>query len=78
MDKPLIVPKIVWISMGTMVLLILVTVWAHHYETVSHPLPNGATPLFSLFSDAFKVGLGAFIGVMSQWAAKVFGMDTQS
>ena len=29
-------------------------------------------PLFDLFADGFKVGLGAFIGVLSQWASRVF------
>jgi hypothetical protein len=64
--------------MFTMVLLILVTVAAYLYDTVYVPSPSGATPLFSLFSDAFKVGLGAFIGVMSQWAALVFGQEAAS
>ena len=76
MDKPMIIPRIVWMSMGTMILMITVTVIAYWYESIQMPNANGTTPLFDLFSDAFKVGLGAFIGVMSQWAAQVFGKET--
>lgn len=74
-DKPLIVPKIVYIGLAMMILLIAITSMAYWYEIRSTAKLNGATPLFDLFADAFKVGLGAFIGVMSQWASKVFGQD---
>ena len=75
MEKPLVVPRIVWFSLSTMMMLIVVTLVAYYYETRISPLENGTTPLFGLFGHAFKVGLGAFIGVMSQWAALVFGKN---
>lgn len=78
MEKPLVVPRIVWFSLSTMMMLIVVTLAAYYYETRVSPLENGTTPLFGLFGDAFKVGLGAFIGVMSQWAALVFGKNISS
>jgi hypothetical protein len=28
---------------------------------------------FEAFADAFKVALGAFIGMLAQWTSKVFG-----
>jgi hypothetical protein len=75
MDKS-VIPKIVYISMGVMILLTAITGTAYWYETGNSTDPgNHVTPLFDLFSDAFKVGLGAFIGVLSQWASSVFGKD---
>ena len=71
-DKPLIVPKIVYIVMALMVMLAVVTGLAYWFESSVLDRFN-ETPLFDLFSDAFKVGLGAFIGVLSQWASTVFG-----
>ena len=78
MEKPLVVPRIVWFSLSTIIILIVVTLAAYYFETRVSPLDNGTTPLFELFADAFKVGLGAFIGVMSQWAALVFGKNINS
>ncbi|NIP17870.1 MAG: hypothetical protein GWM87_06730 [Xanthomonadales bacterium] len=77
MDK-LVIPKIVWVAMTVMVLLIVVTGAAYWLETSQSGGLNNETPLYDLFSDAFKVGLGAFIGVLSQWASKVFGREEAS
>jgi hypothetical protein len=78
MEKPLIVPRIVWVGLGLMIMLIIVTSLAYWYETSNSSALDNNTPLFGLFSDAFKVGLGAFIGVMSQWASRVFGTEDDS
>ena len=78
MNNPSIIPKIVYISLGVMILLAVVTSVAYWYETGNSADLNNKTPLFEVFSDAFKVGLGAFIGVMSQWASKVFGREGAS
>ena len=72
MDKPLIIPKIVYVVMALMVMLAGVTSLAYWFEPSVLDGFN-ETPLFDLFSDAFKVGLGAFIGVLSQRASTVFG-----
>jgi hypothetical protein len=72
MDRPLVVPRIVFVGLMVMVFGAVLAAWAYYYET--QVLANGGDlPLFNLFADAFKVGLGAFIGVLSQWASRVFG-----
>ena len=71
MAKPLIVPRIVIVGMFVMVFGATLAAAAYVFET--RVLTSGdALPLFELFADAFKVGLGAFIGVLSQWASRVF------
>ena len=55
MDKPLIIPRIVYVVMALMVMLAVVTGLAYWFE--SSVLGFNETPLFDLFSDAFKVGL---------------------
>lgn len=71
MAKPLVVPRIVFVGLMVMVFGAVLAAWAYYYET--QVLPDGGDlPLFNLFADAFKVGLGAFIGVLSQWASRVF------
>ncbi len=72
MDRPLVVPRIVFIGLMVMVFGAVLAAWAYYYETQVLST-GGDLPLFNLFADAFKVGLGAFIGVLSQWASRVFG-----
>lgn len=74
MDK-LIIPKIVIISMVVMILLAGVTGLAYWFEISHSDVTSNGPSIYELFSDAFKVGLGAFIGVLSQWASKVFGNE---
>ena len=45
---------------GAVALLLIVNAWKE-------------PELVTVLSDAFKVGLGAMIGVLAQWANKVFG-----
>ena len=70
MTKSLIVPRIVIVGMFVLVFGAALAAGAYVFET--RVLNSDALPLFELFADAFKVGLGAFIGVLSQWASRVF------
>ncbi len=63
------VPKIVYIAVFVLMFVALLAVASYYYE---NKLGLKETPMFNLFADAFKVGLGAFIGVNSQWANVVF------
>lgn len=71
MVKPQVVPRIVIIGLAVMVLGAILAAVSYVYEM---SVINTGTdhPLFDLFADGFKVGLGAFIGVLSQWASRVF------
>jgi hypothetical protein len=71
MVKPQIIPRIVIVGLIVMIFGAVLAAVAYVYETGV----LGSTsdhPLFDLFADGFKVGLGAFIGVLSQWASRVF------
>jgi len=76
MNKPLVIPKIILIGMIVWVFGAILAAAAYYYETTLlnslNSSSSSSTPLFDLFADAFKVGLGAFIGVVSQWANRVF------
>lgn len=75
MIKVSVIPRIVIIGMMVMIFGAVLSFLAYIFETqvlgMTPPLP-----LYELFADAFKVGLGAFIGVLSQWASRVF--DTEA
>ena len=66
---PLVVK--VYVGLFATVLVFTIVVWgfdiALHYEGEHH--------LYEIFADAFKVMLGAVIGVMSHWASQVFGQQ---
>ena len=69
-DKIWRIPVIVVVSSLLFTMLSAMTILSWQLETAD---VHGNRALFSIFSDAFKVGLGAFIGVLSQWATAVFG-----
>lgn len=71
MVKPQIIPRIVVIGMVVFLFGAILATLAYIYEMSVLKLTTGH-PLFDLFADGFKVGLGAFIGVLSQWASRVF------
>lgn len=71
MVKPQVIPRIVIIGLGVMIFGALLAALSYVYEMSVIQSTNGH-PLFDLFADGFKVGLGAFIGVLSQWASRVF------
>ena len=71
MVKPQVVPRIVIIGLAVMILGAILATVSYVYE-MSIIRSTTGHPLFDLFADGFKVGLGAFIGVLSQWASRVF------
>lgn len=73
--KPRVPPVVVWSALLYVVLLAsTILVWTLD----SHgPDPNGRQ-LHETMVDGLKVGLGALIGVMSQWAHQSFQTDRAS
>ena len=71
MVKPQVIPRIVIIGLLVMIFGALLAALSYVYEMSIIKSVTGH-PLFDLFADGFKVGLGAFIGVLSQWASRVF------
>ncbi len=71
------IPKIVFIGVFVMMFVAVLAVGSYFFETIILTETTG-TPMFELFADAFKVGLGAFIGVNSQWATVVFKRNAEN
>ena len=71
MVKPQVIPRIVVIGLVVMIFGAVLAALSYVYE-MSIIKSTAGHPLFDLFADGFKVGLGAFIGVLSQWASRVF------
>lgn len=65
------IPAVVWVGgalWGT--LLVVVLLMSRSGETTS-------PKTLEVLTDAFKVGLGAFIAMLAQWANNVFGNSTK-
>lgn len=75
MEEHKLMPRIIVVGMTVMIFGATLAVGSYILEIVF--LKKDETPMFDLFADAFKVGLGAFIGVNSQWATQVFKRSPQ-
>ncbi len=66
------IPSVVKVYVGLFaaVLVLTIVVWRVDLSFDNHEEKHH---LYEIFADAFKVMLGAVIGVMSAWASKVFG-----
>lgn len=61
------VPAVVWVGLVMWLTLLVVVI------LVCNCADTTATKCLEVFTDAFKVGLGAFIAMLAQWSNKVFG-----
>jgi hypothetical protein len=60
------IPAVVWVG-GVLWASLLVIAWL-----ACGCSEDGQGQCIEVFTDAFKVGLGAFIAMLAQWANKVF------